>query len=422
MNTDKRHTVSTIGQVILPARIVGMVTTSVLLLSYMYDLDRYEPRYYVHIGLMLVWPYLAFLLYKTRGKRRRQEHLNLLVDSLLVGVCITLLDFNFIPVLIIFLTTLINNLMVNGLKQVFYSAVLMLFAIVVSSFAFGYKVNEVDYWNVNVITFTSYFIFTLSYSAMIYRFSIRTRENKKMFVEKREVSEDQSVDIKWKNKELVEGIAYAKTIKAAFMPSENEFREIFPKSKIVSESKLDVGGNFYWFEKKDNIVNIIVGKCQRPGVSGSMFSLLNMNMFIDMFRKGGIAKEQIIPLFLSDFEKLLREKKSNVSQNLEILYAQIDVKENTLWATGCNGYLGIKDEGLNSVCNLPLTKDQVIVPYKEMKELDILNYKLMAGETIVLSIGALIRDSNQFNLVKEIDSDLINKLEDNCVVLAFEYS
>lgn len=77
-----------------------------------------------------------------------------------------------------------------------------------------------------------------------------------------------------KNKDIADNINYAKRIQNALMPTEEVLNSILPNSFLIFSQRDSLGGDFYWFEKRDDNIFVAVGDCTGHGVSGSLLTIL----------------------------------------------------------------------------------------------------------------------------------------------------
>jgi PAS domain S-box-containing protein len=80
--------------------------------------------------------------------------------------------------------------------------------------------------------------------------------------------------IQQKNKDISDNINYARRIQSALMPTEELLHSILPESFLIFRQRDSLGGDFYWFEKKEDTIFLAVGDCTGHGVSGSLLTIL----------------------------------------------------------------------------------------------------------------------------------------------------
>lgn len=77
-----------------------------------------------------------------------------------------------------------------------------------------------------------------------------------------------------KNKDISDNITYARRIQSALMPTEDLLKEVLPESFLIFSQRDSLGGDFYWFEKREENIFLAVGDCTGHGVSGSLLTIL----------------------------------------------------------------------------------------------------------------------------------------------------
>jgi len=108
-------------------------------------------------------------------------------------------------------------------------------------------------------------------------------------IERTEEVVRQKSEIETKNEELeilykqvTDSIHYAKRIQDAILPTANTIRTLLPDSFILFKPKDIVSGDFYWIEKKNNLVYFAAVDCTGHGVPGAFMSLVGHNILKDI--------------------------------------------------------------------------------------------------------------------------------------------
>jgi serine phosphatase RsbU (regulator of sigma subunit) len=152
-----------------------------------------------------------------------------------------------------------------------------------------------------------------------------------------------------KNKDISDNINYAKRIQAAVMPPEHLLKETLNDSFVFIKQKDIIGGDFYWFDKKDDMVFIAIGDCTGHGVSGSLLSVLSNNILGQAIHD----KKIIDPATILDYLRTTIKVKLNqhsesdsVNDGLDISICVIDTKNNFVYFSGAmqSLYIVNKDE------------------------------------------------------------------------------
>lgn len=104
-----------------------------------------------------------------------------------------------------------------------------------------------------------------------------TLENIKVYDELEHRVKDRTAQLHEKNQEITDSISYARRIQNAVLPSFSLVQEHFKDSFILYKPRDIVSGDFYWFEKKGNVLLIAAADCTGHGVPGAMLSVVCSN-------------------------------------------------------------------------------------------------------------------------------------------------
>lgn len=97
-----------------------------------------------------------------------------------------------------------------------------------------------------------------------------TRKQKKVIEEQKNMVEE-------KQKEILASITYAKRLQEAILPPDRYVKEHLPESFIFYKPKDIVAGDFYWMERREEILFIASADCTGHGVPGAMVSVVCSN-------------------------------------------------------------------------------------------------------------------------------------------------
>jgi serine phosphatase RsbU (regulator of sigma subunit) len=116
-------------------------------------------------------------------------------------------------------------------------------------------------------------------------------------IERTEEVVRQKSEIETKNEELeilykqvTDSIHYAKRIQDAILPTANTIRNLLPDSFILFKPKDIVSGDFYWIEKKGDLVYFAAVDCTGHGVPGAFMSLVGYNILKDILNNTSAVK------------------------------------------------------------------------------------------------------------------------------------
>lgn len=159
---------------------------------------------------------------------------------------------------------------------------------------------------------------------------------------------DQKEKMELKNKEITDSINYAKRIQAAILPADNVFIRHLPDSFVLYKPKDIVAGDFYWLEKKDDLVIFAAADCTGHGVPGAMVSVIcnnALNRSVREFNLTDPAKilDKTREIIISEFEKSDEEVKDGMDISL---CCYNPTSKQLVWAGANNPLWIINESGL----------------------------------------------------------------------------
>ncbi len=89
--------------------------------------------------------------------------------------------------------------------------------------------------------------------------------------------------IKEKNKDITDSLKYAKHIQGALLPSDQLMQEYIKNYFIYYQPREIVSGDFYWANRKEELVYIAAVDCTGHGVPGAFISILSNNCLNQVF-------------------------------------------------------------------------------------------------------------------------------------------
>jgi serine phosphatase RsbU (regulator of sigma subunit) len=92
------------------------------------------------------------------------------------------------------------------------------------------------------------------------------------------------------NKEITSSIQYARRIQQAVLPGKRTLERTLPEHFILFKPRDIVSGDFYWVEKKEELIVVVVADCTGHGVPGAFMSLLGLTYLNEIVNHEGILK------------------------------------------------------------------------------------------------------------------------------------
>lgn len=118
----------------------------------------------------------------------------------------------------------------------------------------------------------------------------------------------QNSEISHQKKEITDSINYAKRIQESILPPQIFWKKTLPNSFILYKPKDIVSGDFYWMDKKDDIVFFAAVDCTGHGVPGAMMSVVGFNLLSAAVNEANLKKPSEILSFLDEgVTKTLRQ-------------------------------------------------------------------------------------------------------------------
>lgn len=94
--------------------------------------------------------------------------------------------------------------------------------------------------------------------------------------------ETKNMELEILYKQVTDSIHYAKRIQDAILPTPNKVKSLLPDSFILFKPKDIVSGDFYWIERKGDLVYFAAVDCTGHGVPGAFMSLVGYNILKDI--------------------------------------------------------------------------------------------------------------------------------------------
>jgi ligand-binding sensor domain-containing protein/serine phosphatase RsbU (regulator of sigma subunit) len=194
-------------------------------------------------------------------------------------------------------------------------------------------------WWFYLIVFT-----VISGSLFLY---IKVRE-RKLMIEKRILEEkvnERTAEVVQKNKELDEinkditaSIRYAKRIQDAILPPDDFVRQNLPEAFILFKPKDIVSGDFYFMEKKEDVVVFAAVDCTGHGVPGAFMSIVGHNLLDRVIGEQNITKPASIldelNRGLSDTLRQTNLEDNTVRDGMDVSLCAYNARKNVLEFAG----------------------------------------------------------------------------------------
>lgn len=223
---------------------------------------------------------------------------------------------------------------------------------------------------------------TVIFGGFIYK-RYRLTSNQKVIIERQKEQVDKAFDsLAEKNREIMDSIQYAKRIQSAILPPERLVKECLANSFILYLPKDVVAGDFYWLEKKGELICYAAADCTGHGVPGAMVSVIcvnGLNRSVREFNLTDPAKilEKTRELVIREFEK----SDDDVQDGMDISLCVLNTKTGDLSWAGANNPIWIVRKGTETIEEIKGDK-QPIGKYDRAKNFTSHALKVHEGDTI----------------------------------------
>ncbi|MBA3706080.1 MAG: SpoIIE family protein phosphatase, partial [Bacteroidetes bacterium] len=137
--------------------------------------------------------------------------------------------------------------------------------------------------------------------------------------------------------DIKDSINYAKKIQDAILPLEIEIKKALPQSFVLFKPRDVVSGDFYWFNRKDDIIYIAAVDCTGHGVPGAFMSMIGNSLLNEIVSKKAIPDPaDILKKLHRGVRKALKQDRDSYESKdgMDLALAVIDTAANTLLYAG----------------------------------------------------------------------------------------
>ena len=158
----------------------------------------------------------------------------------------------------------------------------------------------------------------------------------------------QKEKIEEQNRNITDSIVYAQRIQRALLPPGDYMKQLLPHRFILYKPRDIVSGDFYWVNKKDDLIITAAADCTGHGVPGAMMSMLGVSILNEIvsIRQNEDAGE-ILNKFRSKLIESLHQggKESHMWDGIDIALCLIDLKKKNVQYAGAYSPLYLIREG-----------------------------------------------------------------------------
>ncbi|NOZ47009.1 MAG: SpoIIE family protein phosphatase [Chlorobi bacterium] len=145
-----------------------------------------------------------------------------------------------------------------------------------------------------------------------------------------------------KNKEILASITYAQRIQQAILPPDKLIQKLIPQNFVLFKPKDIVSGDFYWFEKVNNLIYFAAVDCTGHGVPGALVSIVGYNGLNQALKEFKLEKPSEILDKLNELvEQTFIKSEFEVKDGMDIALCCIDLENYKLSYVGAHNPLYI---------------------------------------------------------------------------------
>jgi PAS domain S-box-containing protein len=150
-----------------------------------------------------------------------------------------------------------------------------------------------------------------------------------------ELLEVKTKDLNKKQNNIMASITYAKRIQNALLPKKSDFYDLFTDSFVLDKPRDIVGGDFYWFNEKENLTFIILADCTGHGVPGAFMTVVANSIINDvMEERGSEIPNQILERLDIGINKMLNQEKTKNNDGMDMSLVVIDKINRQIYFSG----------------------------------------------------------------------------------------
>jgi len=156
--------------------------------------------------------------------------------------------------------------------------------------------------------------------------------------------EERTVELKDANSKLSlafqdirDSINYAQKIQNAILPIDEEIQQALPQSFVFFKPRDVVSGDFYWFNKKNNLIYIAAVDCTGHGVPGAFMSMIGSSLLNEIINKNeAIDAASILKNLDIEVRKSLKQDRDSVESKdgMDLALTIINKQNNSIQYAG----------------------------------------------------------------------------------------
>ena len=169
--------------------------------------------------------------------------------------------------------------------------------------------------------------------------NLALEEKNKIIEDQKYTVEKQKQIVEEQNKDITDSIKYAERIQQAILPPDQLSFSLLPQSFVYYKPKDILSGDFYWIEKRNDLIFVAAADCTGHGVPGALISIVNYNLL----NKAVLEKDLNDPADILNYVNnqltiALHQsfQESSVKDGMDISLCIINTKTLTMTFAGAN--------------------------------------------------------------------------------------
>ncbi|SFF25305.1 tetratricopeptide repeat protein [Thermoflexibacter ruber] len=161
------------------------------------------------------------------------------------------------------------------------------------------------------------------------------QQSQEEVVAQRDALEQANKKLEKNNQDIKDSITYASRIQEAVLPSTATFQSKLPHSFVLYKPRDIVSGDFYWIEKAENKIILVVADCTGHGVPGAFMSMLGSAGISEIvFQKHIIEPNEILNALHLYIRQYLKQDENQGRDGMDVAIVTIDQEAKTLTYAG----------------------------------------------------------------------------------------
>lgn len=150
--------------------------------------------------------------------------------------------------------------------------------------------------------------------------------------------EHQKSEISLKNRNLLDGMSYARRIQKSILPSSKQLEALFNSSFLFFRPKEIVSGDFYWIKKDGDSIHFAVADCTGHGVPGALLSIMGYNALNSTMNENSFTDPALILMSLRSLivENLKHVNEEQLHDGMDISLCSYNTITKKLLFSGAN--------------------------------------------------------------------------------------